>query len=105
MFSSNENTDYPLNGVEYVVHDRKDFEWPLNKVTINLERTGENDFYVYLDTITPNFKGFEIYDGKSIYISEHKHKLINIATRISIRSINKFGMYGPFSDLSLAPSM
>ena len=100
-FNSNENIDYPLNGVRFVTHDRGDFNWPLNHVSINVERTGQEDIILYFDTITPNFDSFEIVDFGIKRQREYTYKLGKSIT-FRIRSVNKFGMLGPASRLSFS---
>jgi len=102
-FNNMEDPNYPLNGVRYVAHSKNDFYWPLNHVTINIERTGEEVYIVYFDTITPNFESFEIFDGIVVHQSNHMHKLSNIYGKLNVRSVNKFGMLGPSSAMSLSP--
>ena len=104
-FNDMENPDYPLNGVKYVTHSEDDFYWPLNYVTINIERTGEEVYFVHFDTVTPNFESFEIIDGNIIHQSNHMHKLWNIHDQFNVRSVNLFGMLGPSSVMYLSPKM
>lgn len=102
-FNNMANPDYPLNGVRYVTHSKSDFYWPLNHVTINIERTGEEVYFVHFDTVTPNFESFEIVDGSIIRQSNHTHKLKYIHSQFNVRSVNMFGMLGPSSVMSLSP--
>lgn len=100
-FNSHRHSDYPLDGVRFVTHDRNDFYWPLNHVSINVERTGQKDIILYFDTITPNFKTFEIMDNVVSLSHSYRHDMNN-PTNFVIRAVNVFGVKGPESRLGFS---
>ena len=102
-FNNKDNPDYPLDGVHFVTHNMDNFNWPLNHVTINVERKGEDDYFIYLDTMTPNFEAFEIFHVSTTLQTDHTFKMNNPLRDFVVKSINVFGKYGPFSKLSLSP--
>jgi hypothetical protein len=90
-----------LKGVRYVTHNRNDFNWLLNRVHINLERRAEDDVYLYFDTLTPNFKKFELFDQELKWQTGNVYKLRIYALEFTVRSVNMFGMYGHSSNMKL----
>ena len=100
-FNSMENSDYSLKGVRYVAHDKNDFYWPLNHVSINVERSTQEDIIIHVDTITPNFENFEIF-GSDISHGRKYRLYMENPTNFGIRSVNKFGLKGPISKLGFS---
>lgn len=101
-FNNTDNPEYPLNGVRYVTHNKSDFYWNLNRVVLNLERTGDYRLNMYIDTITPNFDYFEIYNAGDVYkYKKNIFELTNAFSEIYVRSFNKLGRCGVMSKLIL----
>ncbi|MBN1290465.1 MAG: hypothetical protein JXB48_01390 [Candidatus Latescibacteria bacterium] len=101
IFTNSANADYILDGVRYITHKKQDFNWDINNVEINVSRTGIETGKMYFDTITPNFDHFLIYvDGvpeviQNIYVQK------KIFGDYQVRSINKLGVGGPVSSISM----
>ena len=100
-FNSMENPDYPLKGVRYITHDKSDFYWSLNHVCINVERLSQEEIIIHVDTITPNFEEFEITGSNIIHDRKYRYNMEN-PTNFAIRSINKFGVKGPISQIGFS---
>lgn len=100
-FTDMKDPDFPLKGVRYVTHNWNDFYWLLNRVHINLERRAEDDVYLYFDTLTPNFKKFELFDQGLKWQTGNVYELLNYALEFKVRSVNMFGMYGHSSNMML----
>ncbi|MFC1509703.1 hypothetical protein ACFL60_08495 [Candidatus Omnitrophota bacterium] len=100
-FNNTDHPDYPLTGVHYVTHDKSEFNWSLNHSVIHISRPTEKSIRFYFDTITPNFDHFALYvDGKQMNVKSTTD-LQRIEGEYSLRSVNKFGVYGPVSNISL----
>ncbi|HUT62913.1 MAG TPA: transglutaminase domain-containing protein, partial [Anaerolineae bacterium] len=101
-FNNTDNPEYPLNGVRYVTHNKSDFYWNLNRVVLNLERTGDFRLNMYIDTIAPNFDYFEIENVGDVY--KYKKNIFELTidfSEIYVRSFNKLGRCGVMSKLIL----
>ncbi|MCE5250045.1 hypothetical protein LLG96_07475 [bacterium] len=102
-FNRSDNAEYKLNGVHFVAHEQSDFYWTLNHVVINFTRTGDETIRLYLDTMTPNFDSFQILQNTSVQKSQNRVELRDFVGDIFVRSVNKFGVAGPFSELNIIP--
>ncbi|MFC1489950.1 hypothetical protein ACFL6K_01945 [Candidatus Latescibacterota bacterium] len=104
QFNNTDNPNYPLEGVKYVTQDKDQFYWSLNSVDIHLERVGNDEINVYLDTLTPNFKEFLIFTaGTATSISTNIFNIKKFVGDNTFRSSNEFGRMGRFSSLDIAP--
>ena len=100
-FNSTSHPDYPLAGVRFVTHDKSEFYWSLNHSVLHINRPTAESLRFFFDTITPNFDHFVFYvDGKVMNVKSATD-LQRIEGDFTLRSVNKFGVYGPRSSISL----
>ncbi|MCD6308046.1 MAG: transglutaminase domain-containing protein [Candidatus Latescibacteria bacterium] len=105
-FNHPDNPDYPLDGVRYVAHDAKDFDWSLNTVAVRVERLADEKVRIWMDTITPNFSYFSLkleveqekYDYK---VRKNYIDLDMVYFDLFVRPVNKLGHGGSVSNVLL----
>ena len=102
IFTNGNNPEYLLEGVKYVTHNKHDFDWKINDVEINIARTGIESIKMYFNTITPNFDHFLIYvDGQPEKLTQNIYSPKKLFGDYFVRSVNKLGVWGPASNISL----
>ena len=101
-FTDASRPDYKLTGVHYVTHEKKDFYWSLNHVVMHVKRTADDELTFYFDTMTPNFDSFNFLINSKKMVVKNKLQLPQITGDFVIRSVNKFGVQGSYSEISTA---
>jgi len=105
-FNHPEHPEYPLDGVRFVTHDEKDFDWKVNSVAVRIERLAEERIRVWMDTITPNFSHFLLHAEVEQNTYEYTVKknyidLDMIYVELFLRPVNKLGHGGSVSNIVL----
>lgn len=101
-FTDTSRPDYKLTGVHYITHEKKDFYWSLNHAVMHIKRTGINELTIYFDTMTPNFDHFYFLVDNVKFEVKNKIELRELVDDFVLRSVNKFGVYGPYSNINTA---
>lgn len=90
------------NPVRFVAHKKDDMYWPLNHVSFSFERIGNDKIKIYLNTITPNFAGYRIFDAGTQDVKGTEYMLKGILGEFKVQTYNSLGIYGPISSMSLS---
>lgn len=85
--------------VRFVTHNENDFNWPINQVKFDIERTGNKHFKIHFDTTTPNFSNFLISLNsetaeKARTITSNTYDLEALDFEMTVWSVNAFGGVG-----------
>ncbi len=93
--------DKPLDGVHYVTRNEQDFNWALGIVELAIERVANDYFYVYMDALAPNFSKIYVSneDKTAEFIDEYTLKVHYMLGRLTVCTVNTFGITGPVSVL------
>ncbi|MFC1607414.1 hypothetical protein ACFL47_05530 [Candidatus Latescibacterota bacterium] len=100
-FTSQVSREYPLDGCNFVTHVKSDFYWDINHAQLHFERIGARKLRIHFVTMTPNFDSFYFRIGNEVRKATNSIVIDDVVGDFSLQSINKFGIKGPRSQVSL----
>ena len=101
IFDGDANPEYRFDGVTYIAHDEKNFNWRINHIYMDITRPKDDMLRIYFDTNTPNFDHFyitalSVEEGIDSQYTTKKNifEINQVYMDLWVSSVNVFGKMG-----------